>query len=84
VSICGEVAGDPVATLLLLGMGVSSLSMSAASMLRVKSVIRSFTMSDARSVLDEALQYDDAATIRDYLERTLEKQGLGGLVRAGK
>jgi len=69
---------------LLLGMGVSSLSMSAASMLRVKSVIRSFTMSDARSVLDEALQYDDAATIRDYLERTLEKQGLGGLVRAGK
>jgi len=84
VSICGEVAGDPVATLLLLGMGVNGLSMSAASMPRVKSVIRSFTVKDARRVLDEALQYDDAATIRDYLEQKLEQRGLGGLVRAGK
>ncbi|VAW89484.1 FIG001592: Phosphocarrier protein kinase/phosphorylase, nitrogen regulation associated [hydrothermal vent metagenome] len=84
VSICGEVAGDPVATLLLLGMGVSGLSMSAASMPRVKSVIRSFTVTDARQVLDKALQYEDAATIRSYLEQQLEQRGLGGLVRAGK
>lgn len=84
VSICGEVAGDPVATLLLLGMGVSSLSMSAASMPRVKSVIRSFTVNEARRVLDDALQYDDATAIRAYLEQKLEQRGLGGLVRAGK
>jgi phosphotransferase system enzyme I (PtsP) len=84
VSVCGEMAGDPVATPLLLGMGVSSLSMSAASMPRVKAAVRSFTISDARQVLDQALQYDDAVAIRKYLEQALERQGLGGLVRAGK
>jgi len=73
-----------VATPLLLGMGVSSLSMSAASMPRVKAVVRSFTISDARQVLDQVLQYDDVVAIREYLEQALERQGLGGLVRAGK
>ncbi|VAW81694.1 FIG001592: Phosphocarrier protein kinase/phosphorylase, nitrogen regulation associated, partial [hydrothermal vent metagenome] len=42
VSVCGEMAGDPAAALLLLGMGVDSLSMSSASLLRVKWVLRSF------------------------------------------
>lgn len=84
VSVCGEMAGDPAAALLLLGMGVESLSMSAASMPRVKSMIRSFSVTDARQVLDQALQYDDAASIREALDRALETRGLGGLVRAGK
>jgi len=84
VSVCGEMAGDPVAALLLLGMGVNGLSMSAASMPRVKSVIRNFTVSEARQLLDQALQYDDAAAICEYIEQALERQGLGGLVRAGK
>ena len=84
VSVCGEMAGDPLAALLLLGMGVDGLSMSAASMPRVKAVIRNFTVSEARQALDQALQYDDAAAIREHLEQLLEQQGLGGLVRAGK
>lgn len=84
VGVCGEMAGDPAAALLLLGMGVDSLSMSVASMSRVKSVIRNFTITDARMILDRALQYDDVAAIREYLAQTLERQGLGGLVRAGK
>jgi len=84
VSVCGEMAGDPASALLLLGMGVDSLSMSVASMPRVKSVIRNFTVIEARQVLDQALQYDDAKALRTYLEQALEQQGLGGLVRAGK
>ena len=84
VSVCGEIAGDPAAALLLLGMGVGGLSMSAASMPRVKAVIRSFTIGEARKILDEVMQYDGAMAIREHLEHALERQGLGGLVRAGK
>ncbi|MCL4316069.1 MAG: phosphoenolpyruvate-protein phosphotransferase PtsP, partial [Gammaproteobacteria bacterium] len=47
VSVCGEMAGDPAAALLLLGMGVDSLSMSVASLPRVKWMIRNFSRGEA-------------------------------------
>lgn len=84
VSVCGEMAGDPAAVLLLLGMGVNSLSSSVASLLRVKWVIRNFTVAKARAVLDSVLQMEDARSIRQHVDRVLEVAGLGGLVRAGK
>jgi phosphotransferase system enzyme I (PtsP) len=84
VSVCGEMAGDPVAALLLLGMGVNSLSSSVANLLRVKWVIRNFTVTQAREVLEQVMQLEDAKSIRRYVDQVLEKAGLGGLVRAGK
>ncbi len=84
VSICGEMAGDPMAALLMLGMGVDSLSMASSSLPRIKWVIRSFSRRRARSLLKRALQADNPQTIRRELGRALEKAGLGGLVRAGK
>ena len=84
VSVCGEMAGDPAAVLLLLGMGVDSLSMSSASLLRVKWVVRSFSKSETRSLLEEVWQLEDAAAIRALLYNMLEQAGLGGLVRAGR
>ncbi|NCA68521.1 MAG: phosphoenolpyruvate--protein phosphotransferase [Sphingobacteriia bacterium] len=84
VSICGEMAGDPLATFLLLGMGVHSLSMGAGSLPRVKRVIRSISRMRAREVLKVALQCEDAAAIRKLLLDALEAVGLGGLVRPGK
>lgn len=84
VSVCGEMAGDPAVTLLLLGMGIDSLSMSVVGLPRVKWVIRSFTQARARELLQEALRLEDAAAIRSLLNTTLERAGLGGLVRGGK
>ncbi len=84
VSVCGEMAGDPAAALLLLGMGVDSLSMSAASLLRVKWVVRSFSMPKIQSLLDEAWTFEDAGAVRTLLHKTLEEAGLGGLIRAGR
>ncbi|HVU33011.1 MAG TPA: phosphoenolpyruvate--protein phosphotransferase [Opitutaceae bacterium] len=55
VSVCGEVAGDPVFAPLLLGLGVDALSMSAAWLPSVKYLIRSMTMADARALAQEAL-----------------------------
>ena len=84
VSICGEMAGDPLAAVLLLGMGVHSLSMGAGSLLRVKRVIRSVSRSRAREVLKVALQCEDAAAVRRLLMETLDAVGLKGLVRPGR
>ncbi|MDH5600489.1 MAG: phosphoenolpyruvate--protein phosphotransferase [Gammaproteobacteria bacterium] len=83
VSVCGEMAGDPVAALLLLAMGIDSLSMSVASLPRVKWVVRNVTRERARKILSEILLLEDAAGIRKYLNETFEKAGMGGLVRAG-
>ncbi|HHH44815.1 MAG TPA: phosphoenolpyruvate--protein phosphotransferase [Gammaproteobacteria bacterium] len=84
VSVCGEMAGDPAAALLLLGMGVDSLSMSSASLLRVKWAVRSFRMTEVRALLEEAWVFEEAGAVRALLHRTLEDAGLGGLVRAGR
>ncbi len=84
VSVCGEMAGDPAAALLLLGLGVDSLSMSAASLPRVKWVIRSFRQAQARALCEEVMGYEDPQAIRARLSEELVKAGLGGLVRAGK
>jgi phosphotransferase system enzyme I (PtsP) len=77
-------AGDPAAALLLLGMGIKSLSMSAASLLRVKWAIRSFTTEAMRELLEEVWELEDAGAVRALMNRSLENAGLGGLVRAGR
>ena len=83
-SVCGEMAGDPAAVVLLVGMGVDSLSMSASSLNRVKWVIRNLSTERARQYLDDALDMDDAVSIRSFLNTKLENAGMGGLVRAGR
>lgn len=84
VSVCGEMAGDPGAALLLIGMGVDSLSMSAASLLRVKWALRSFSQVRLRALLEEIREFEDPGAVRALLHSTLEQAGLGGLVRAGR
>jgi phosphotransferase system enzyme I (PtsP) len=84
VSICGELSGDPVAIPLLLAMGFDALSLSATRLPRIKWVIRTFTMSKARKLLEEVLAMDDAIEIRGHMELALEEAGLGGLIRAGR
>jgi len=84
VGVCGEMAGDPAAAILLLGMGIDSLSMTVAGLPRIKWVIRSFSQRDARVMLTRALQFSSAKATRKFLHSALESAGLGGLIRAGK
>ncbi|MSU23339.1 MAG: phosphoenolpyruvate--protein phosphotransferase [Opitutus sp.] len=55
VSVCGEMAGDPVFAPLLLGLGVDGLSMAPAWLPSVKYLVRAMTMADARALTAEAL-----------------------------
>jgi phosphotransferase system enzyme I (PtsP) len=84
ITVCGELAGDPMGAVLLLGMGIDILSMSAGSLPRIKWVIRSFTHSDARKLLADALNCRKPGDIRQMLYHALTERGLGGLVRAGR
>lgn len=84
VSICGEMASDPVCAVLLLGMGFDMLSVSAPVLPRIKWVIQRFSMNKARKLLNEAMNMHSAAEIRRHLEFALEEAGLGGLIRAGR
>ncbi|MGB6977514.1 MAG: phosphoenolpyruvate--protein phosphotransferase [Gammaproteobacteria bacterium] len=84
VSICGEMAGDPASVILLLAMGFDSLSMNATRLPRIKWVIRNFSLSRAKELLEEVLTLDDPMNIRNHIELALEETGLGGLVRAGR
>jgi phosphotransferase system enzyme I (PtsP) len=84
VGVCGEMAGDPAAAILLVGMGYDSLSMSMANLPRIKWVVRNFTTSRARRLLSEALEFEHAAKVREHMNNVLEAAGLGGLVRAGR
>jgi phosphotransferase system enzyme I (PtsP) len=84
VSLCGEMAGNPLATALLVGMGMDSLSMSVGSLLRVKWVVRSISRMRARQLLSVALRMEDAEQVRRLMENSLDELGLGGLIRPGK
>jgi phosphotransferase system enzyme I (PtsP) len=84
VSICGEMAGDPAAVILLVAMGFDSLSMSASSLARIKWVICQFSQTQAQKLLQEVLCMESAVMIRSHMELALERAGLSGLVRAGR
>lgn len=80
VSICGEVAGDPLAALLLLAMGFDSLSMNASSVGRVKWVIRHFSQKEAAKLLQQVLGIESVAGIRQHMKAALEKKGLQNIM----
>lgn len=84
ISLCGEMASDPAAVILLLAIGFDALSMNPNRLPRMKWVIRQFTIKQARQLLDEVLEMDDPIEIRGHMELALEEAGMGGLIRAGR
>ncbi len=84
VSVCGEMAGDPLGLMAILGMGIDSLSMSVGSLLRAKKVIKTVTMSEMATLFNEVIKMPDAEDIREFYTDYLNEKGLGGLIHAGK
>ena len=71
VSVCGEVAADPRVTPLLVGLGVTALSVSPAYLALVKRVLRAFTLEEAEDLARRALRQDDAASVGRLLDHFL-------------
>lgn len=82
VSICGELAGNPMAAVLLLAMGYDVLSMNATSLPRVKRAIRRITAVDARRIWAEVRALDSGVEVRDRLDRFLRERDLAPMAPA--
>lgn len=67
VGVCGELAGEPLAVPLLVGLGVDELSMAPVAIPAVKAAIRRLALSEARSLAEQALQLDTAAAVRELV-----------------
>lgn len=72
--MCGEMASDPYAAVILTAMGIDELSMSAPSIPKVKEKIRSINISDAKKYLAEILAMDDGDEIKEYLHRAIDEK----------
>lgn len=68
VSVCGEIAGDPIYASLLLGMGASSLSLTSSMLPEVKYFVRKIKIEDARALVEEVLQLNNPAAVVRRLE----------------
>lgn len=81
VSICGELAGDPGAAILLMAMGYDSLSMNATNLPKVKSVLRSVSKVEADELLAKVMKLHEIEDIRALIEVLFEEKGITRLFR---
>ncbi|MGQ0285898.1 phosphoenolpyruvate-protein phosphotransferase PtsI [Pasteurellaceae bacterium 22721_9_1] len=72
--MCGELAGDERATVLLLGMGLNEFSMSAMSIPRIKKIIRNVTYQEAKELAEKALQLPTASEIAQLVDDFLHQK----------
>ena len=80
VSICGEMAGDPAAAVLLMGMGFDTLSMNATNLPKVKWLLRQVTLEKARELVQQMRQIDNPQVIHSALHLALRNLGLGRVI----
>ena len=74
--MCGELAGDEKATILLLGMGLDEFSMSAISVPKIKKLIRNVNYQDAQDLAKEVLQQPTAEDIEQLISNFLAEKAL--------
>ncbi|WP_312512122.1 phosphoenolpyruvate--protein phosphotransferase [Stutzerimonas nitrititolerans] len=79
VSICGEMAGDPAAAVLLLAMGFDSLSMNATNLPKVKWLLRQISMQTARELLAKVMRIDSPEVTHATVQLALRNLGLNKL-----
>ncbi|GGL98184.1 phosphoenolpyruvate-protein phosphotransferase PtsP [Pseudomonas asuensis] len=80
VSICGEMAGDPAAAVLLMAMGYDSLSMNATNLPKVKWLLRQMSLSKAKELLEQLLKIDNPQVVHSALHLALRNLGLGRVI----
>lgn len=71
--MCGEMAGDPLATTLLIGLGLDEFSVIPDILPEIKKIIRTITLKDAKEIAKHALTLSTSAEIQNYLQDELQK-----------
>ena len=80
VSLCGEMAGDPVAFMVLLGLGLDELSMNPYSIPPIKRLIRSLKVEEARRMVREVMRFTTARQVEEYLLEKLTRKFPEGFI----
>lgn len=83
VTVCGEIAGEPGGSILLMGMGYRKLSMNAHNLRKINWVVRNVSLEESKQLLIKTLTASTHEEVFVYINQYLEQRGLGGLVRAG-
>jgi phosphoenolpyruvate-protein phosphotransferase (PTS system enzyme I) len=74
VAMCGEMAGDPLFALILVGLGLEELSMNAVAIPVVKSVVRASTFEEAQTLADQALTLGTPEEIEELVREHMAKR----------
>lgn len=74
--MCGEMGGDPMATMILLGLGLDEFSMTASSIPLIKNIVRSVSKAECEGIAAKALEMDTAEEITAYAKSLLAEKGL--------
>ena len=80
LALCGEMAGNPLAAVLLVGLGFNELSMSSATLAQVKRAIGVFSLAECQSLVEQALQQESGAQVLQIVAQAFFDNGLGLLV----
>lgn len=80
VSICGEMAGDPVCAVLLMAMGFDGLSMNATNLPKVKWLLRQISLGKAKELLAQVMSIDNPQVVHSTLQLALRNLGLGRMI----
>lgn len=83
VAMCGEMAGDPTYTMILLAMEIDELSMNPLAIPKVKEIIRETTLKEARRLLRRIMKMASAAEIREHVEKAMRDRFPGLLAGNG-
>jgi phosphotransferase system enzyme I (PtsP) len=82
LGICGEMAGNPSAAVLLTAMGFDVLSMNSTSLPIVKHALSHISFEYAKKMLETSLSMDNAYLIKNYVDDEMRNLGLGNIVRS--
>ena len=74
VSMCGEMAADPLCTLILLGMKIDELSMNAVAMPTIKKIIRSVRLEEAINITYKVMSFSTSVEIKEYITNEMTKR----------
>lgn len=72
-NLCGQMSGNPLFTMLLIGLGLRSMSVRPGSLLEIKEICRSVTLEQCRQVAEHAMQMESAREIERFLREELRK-----------
>lgn len=71
IGLCGELAGEPLAIPILLGLGLDELSMNPQAIPMVKQIIRTLNLSDCQKLADKVLKLESAEEVKSYVHEKM-------------